>query len=624
MKTKTAVLSSLFCAGLLLGTTRLAQADTLITFQVDMTAQVQAVTFTNGVNTVYADAFNPYASGHPLIFQVQLTNNPAAPNTNLYTVTYDDTISTNGSQLQWKFNVPGFPNNGYETTANNNDNRATLLPAGGGQQSLVLPVEWFSDADTANPVAGNTTFQVDMAQQIQLGVFNTNTMTVEVIGQVNGWADGVGILTNDPTILRTNQFSLVTSNVYVGTYPNAGANGSPGEVCEFKYRITAGLYESVGPLNGIAQNNENRFVFVSANPQTLPVVFFSDAPYAPIATNTFVFSVDMSVPTWAGSFSNQGVGLQGNFNNWTSQVMTNNPSASNTNIYYATVKITDGYSATEQFKYNVPGFPASGYENNPSHTYPGNPTVLGGNQNREISMPNVTSSSFGLPTVYWSDVSTNTVLPTPTMVTFTVNMTNAVGTDSSVFNPSTDNVYLNGMDITNSVGFYSFDTWTNSLIVTGNSGYTNALAAFQMVNNPIGSEIYTITVPVPSGSIPAGYPLELSYQYTFGNNSGLAIESLGAGNNHIRYIRSTGGTYVLPEDTFGSMVQEPAFGNLAVGPKSGGNVPITWLGLPHVHLQTVSSLTNSTWTDLLGTDSQNSTNYPVGAGPSYFRLINPF
>ena len=72
------------------------------------------------------------------------------------------------------------------------------------------------------------------------------------------------------------------------------------------------------------------------------------------------------------------------------------------------------------------------------------------------------------------------------------------------------------------------------------------------------------------------------------------------------------------------MVQEPAFGNLAVGPKSGGNVPITWLGLPHVHLQTVSSLTNSTWTDLLGTDGQNSTNYPVGAGPSYFRLINPF
>ena len=50
-------------------------------------------------------------------------------------------------------------------------------------------------------------------------------------------------------------------------------------------------------------------------------------------------------------------------------------------------------------------------------------------------MPSVTGNNFVLPTVYLSDISTNSVLPVPTMVTFTVNMTNAVGTDSSVFNP---------------------------------------------------------------------------------------------------------------------------------------------------------------------------------------------
>jgi hypothetical protein len=472
-------------------------------------------------------------------------------------------------------------------------------------------------------VAGNTTFQVDMAQQIQLGVFNTNSQTVEVIGQVNGWADGVGILTNDPTILRTNSVSLVTSNVYVGTFANAGANGSPGSVCEFKYRITGGLYESVGKLNGIAQNNENRFVFVSANSQILPTVFFSDAPYAPIATNTFTFSVDMSVQTWNGSFSNQGVGLQGNFNGWSSQAMTNHPSDPNTNIYYASAIVTNGYGTTTEFKFNVPGFPNGGYENNPSHTYPGNPIVIGGNQNRQFIMPSATHTTYSLPTVRWSDISSNTVLPVPTMVTFTVNMTNAVGTDSSVFNPNTMSVYLNGMDITNSLGNYSFDAWTNSLIVTGASGYTNALSNFQMQNNPVGSEIYTITVPVPSGSIPAGYPLELSYQYTFGNNSGLPIEAVGAGNNHIRYVRSTG-AYVLPRDTFGSMVQEPAFGNLAAGPKSGNNVPITWLGLPGVNLQTRTSLTTGAWLDVAGTYGLSSTNYPVGAGPGFFRLIQPF
>src|SRR5579862_1267201 len=213
MKTQTAVPSFLFCAGLLLGATRLAQADTLINFQVDMTFQVQSGTFTNGVNTVYAKAFDPFASGHPQIFQVQLTNNPAAANTNLYTGTYDDTVGTNGTQLQYKFYVPNFPNSGYETTANNNDNRTTLLPAGGGQQSLVLPVQWYNDAGPSAGVvvAGNCTFKVDMAQQIGLGTFKPGAGDqVEVIGQVNGWTDG-SYLTNDPTILRTNQFSLVTS-----------------------------------------------------------------------------------------------------------------------------------------------------------------------------------------------------------------------------------------------------------------------------------------------------------------------------------------------------------------------------------------------------------------------------
>ncbi len=623
MKTQTVVFSLVFCAGLLAITAPRAEADTLITFQVDMTYQVQIATFTNGVQTVQAKAFDPYAAGHPQIFQVQLTNNPSGANTNLYIGTYDDTIDTNGAQLQWKYFVPNFPGSGYETTANNNDNRTVLLPAGSGQQSLYLPVEWFNDAGplAGVVVAANCTFQVDMAQQIQLGVFNPNTMTVEAIGQFDGWADG-SIMTNDPTILRTNQFSLVTSNVYVGTFLYAGSTGSPGEVGEFKYRITAGLYESVSRINGIIQNNENRFAFALSNDQTQPVVFFSDAPYAPIATNKFNFAVDMSVQTWNGTLAaNQQVYVQGNFNGWTSQLCTNNPSAANTNIYYATATVTNGFGTTTEFKF-LNG--AGNYENNPVHTYPGTPAVLGGNQNRQFVMPSATGNNYALPAVYYSDISTNTVLPVPTMVTFTVNMTNAVGTDSSVFNPNTESVYLNGVDVTNSPGNYSFDAWTNSLIVTGPGGYTNALSSFQMQNNPLGSEIYTITVPVPSGSIPAGYPLELSYQYTFGNNSGLAIEAVGAGNNHIRYIRSTTGTYVLPQDTFGSMVQEQSFGNLAIGPKSGGNVPITWLGLPGVNLQTATSLTTGGWLDVAGTSGQSLVNYPVGSGASYFRLINPF
>jgi len=134
-----------------------------------------------------------------------------------------------------------------------------------------------------------------------------------------------------------------------------------------------------------------------------------------------------------------------------------------------------------------------------------------------------------------------------------------------------------------------------------------------MTNNPVGSEIYSITV-----AIPAGYPVMLSYQYSINGNQNEAN-----GINHTRYIRSTG-NYLLPLDVFGNMVQEQSFGNLAVGAKSGGKVPITWLGRPGVHLQTETNLTSGAWTDLPGTDAQNATNYPVGTGASFFRLINPF
>ena len=223
-------------------------------------------------------------------------------------------------------------------------------------------------------------------------------------------------------------------------------------------------------------------------------------------------------------------------------------------------------------------------------------------------MPDVNNTTVVLPTVYWNDYSPSSVLPAPTMVTFNVNMTGAVGTDAHVFNPATDKVYLNGLDTTNSLGNYSFDPWVN------NPDPTNAISNFLMTENPIGSSNYTITI-----TIPAGYPVALSYKYGINGND----DEAGFAINHDRYIRSTG-SYTLPTDIFGYMFHEQSFGSLAIGPKSGGNVPITWQGRPGVHLQVRTNLTTGMWIDLPATDAQSSTNYPVGAGASYFRLINPF
>jgi hypothetical protein len=628
MNTKASIVSSLTCAALLLGAAVPAFSDTLITFECDMTYQVESGYFTNGVSSVYVRTFT--ASGSATYTNINsvgllLTNNPTGGDANLYMGTFDDTWDTNGAQIQYKFYSPGISAsapaaNGYETTATYNNNRATLLPAGSGRQSLVLPVQFFGDqgpnCSSAQITVGNAWFQVDMSQQIALGTFNPTNDTVQVngsLGSGNNFGFGQGstpsgnILTNDPTILITNHFGLVTSNVYVGSLANPIA-GSPGQMAEFKFIIQpTAKYESPGNLNGDAQNSHNRFFFLTTD-TTNPIVSFSDQPYAPVATNLVTFSVDMTVQNELGLVANN-VRLSGDFNNWdTSGVntCTNNPNAANTNIYYATVPIISGYGAQTQFKF---GYVNGNYENNPQHTYSGNPSVGIVIPNREFIMPSVTGTNVILPTVYFDDISAYSVLPAPPLtnfVTFSVSMTNAVGTDGHVFNPSVDSVYLNGVDVTNSIGNYSFDPWTNN--PTG-----NPLGNFLMINNPAGSEIYTITVPIP-----AGYPVALSYQYSINGNQDEAN-----GINHTRYIRSTG-NYVLPLDVFGDMIQESSFGNLAAGHASGGKVPIAWLGRPGVHLQLETNLIKGSWTDLPGTDGQSLTNYPAGGGASYFRLINPF
>jgi hypothetical protein len=295
--------------------------------------------------------------------------------------------------------------------------------------------------------------------------------------------------------------------------------------------------------------------------------------------------------------------------------MTNNPSASNTNIYYfSTNMIAPAGAVVTAYKYGFnPNTVNNSYENNPNHTYAGPPVVFPTGGNRAFAMPDVNNSQVILPTVYYSDVSTYSVLPAPpatNYVTFSVNMTNAVGTDSHVFNPASDYVYLNGVVLTN--GTYGFAPWTNQ---PSGPLVSNLISSYVMQNNPVGSEIYTITVPIP-----AGYPVQLSYLYSINGN---VNEPPGGGINHTNYIRSTG-NYALPLDKFGTMVSVPSFGNLAIGSKSGGNVPITWLGRPGVFLQSKANLTTGAWLQLTNTSGQSATNYPVGAGASYFRLINPF
>jgi hypothetical protein len=555
-------------AGVLLGTGMLAAqaSSSFITFSVDMATNIANATFTPDTDTVYAQGtFNGWSP------DIQLYQEGSS---SIYTNTYNDTAEANGGvtkyQFVWRVGTGGADT--YEISGDSNLRAAQLPAISGG--SVIPPTPFFNDAGPT--VTNNVTFQVDVSQQIAVGNFTPGTSTVEVRGNFNGWAGGATMLALDPTIIRTNQYGLVTTNVYVGTYTNATA--STNGAMDFKYVIQPGLvWDSPGPLTG--DNGGNRFFTMPNSAQVLPVVNFSDQPFAPL--DQITFNVDMSAVLISDPLYNPStVTINGDFNGWGPSIpCTNNPAATNTNIYSAVIISGAGSPINYQFRYSNGG---TVYDNKT------------GGGNRYFLTPNV--SSTNVPAVFFNDVNISDLLNVDTAVTFSVNMTNAVGTDPHVFDPANDNVYING-------DFIPWVAW-NPI----------SLSPYILGNNPLGSEVYTYSV-----TFPKGHARSLTYKYAIN----AADDEAGFGQNHFRYIRSTNGVYNLPLDKFGSMVVEPKFGNLAIGAASGGSVPITWVGYPNVNLQSSTNLAGGTWQNYPETTGASSTNWPASSGSQFFRLVQP-
>ena len=324
--------------------------NSLIAFNVDMSAQVAAGAFDRATDVVAArGSFNGWGTFY-------LTNITVDGNSNLYTGAIVDTTDPNGGVLQFKYWHSDFmaPNGGWELPANGGGNRAAKLPAIGG--TLALPTVFFSDAGT--PVTNAVTFQVNMAQAINLGGFIPGASTVYARGSFNSF-DTSASMTNDPTILTTNQFGLVSSNVYVTT---VDVVASPNAAQAFRYYIDSpSNWETPSSANAVGGN---RFMVNAA--QTLPIVFFSDAAYAPVVTNNVQLQVDMTVQLLSGAFdpTQDTLDLRGSFNSWSGGVntCTNNPNAANTNLYSTVITIIDGVGATEEFKFAYAGANGTNWE----------------------------------------------------------------------------------------------------------------------------------------------------------------------------------------------------------------------------------------------------------------------
>ena len=618
-----------------------AQASSTLIFSVDMSTNLANGSFNPpppaGTGTDVVDvrgAFNGWAP-YPLIQQGTST---------VWTNSAIDTA--NGVTFDYKFYLNG---NG-ETTACK-DNRTAWLPATSGA-SLVLPTHYFGDVGPG--VTVNVTFQVDMSEEIELGHFHPlSGDTLVIAGAFDGWSTTPGAqftLTNDPTILVTNNnFSpaLVESNVYTLTAPITQCSAYAGLPAtnssqDFKYvEMPGGSWESSSPAT--SNDNGNRWFSETGN-LTLPMVSFSDAPYAPLAIVTF--NIDMSgVALYDANYVPNSVTAWGSFNGWAGGVnLTNNPTVANTNLYSATVSMGEGTAYVLQYRYTNAFLGGWVYD----YAQDGGPNSANNNDYRRIINLPITSTllTTNLPVVYFNDLAPDDMLPGATPVLFSVDMNGAVGTDGHVFVPLVDSVYINGMfagatpsEPTGGIA-QSWYAWS------GGVNIVSAPAGFQMIQDG-STTIYTNTI-----ILPAGTPVALSYQYGIDPSSfyGGPVENEAAsGSVHYRGVRSTGfNPYVMPTDTFSSQPYvEPFFstgnigangslagGNLTVGTPVAGTVPVSWLGRPGAHLQSASSL-HGVWQNVLATDgttwtsgfsSTNGfvsvTNWP-SSGNTFFRLVKP-
>jgi hypothetical protein len=286
----------LLCA--LAGLANAQTSNSVVVFIVDMSAQVKAGTFVSGAEVDVRGTFNGW--GTNALINISVGGNP-----NLYFGEIPDTVDINGGTIYYKYFAPSI-GTGWESTYNTL-NRAARLPATSGD-SVVLPTVFFDDA---GPLVTNAvTFSVNMAEQINLGLFVPGMDDVLVRGEFNGYALG-SALTNDPSIMATNSSGVVTSNVYVGTFTNispVNANQS------FKFWNSDPLseqWESVAPENQDGSVAGNRYYINGSGNQVLALVDFDDTPLQIGPSNTVILNVSGQANIWGAGHTGLPAGTGG-------------------------------------------------------------------------------------------------------------------------------------------------------------------------------------------------------------------------------------------------------------------------------------------------------------------------
>lgn len=418
----------------------------------------------------------------------------------------------------------------------------------------------------------------------RVGYADPGNLAFEVAGDFNGWSGGAGY-----------QLNPIGNGVYSNScvIPTAGSH-------EFKFR-TPGSWSDIYFGSDFGNGGANASFTTTNSPQTVPIrldlpngrwVVGDLAP--PPVTNTVVFSVDMTVQVEIGHFTpgTDTVACRGSFNSWGSLALTNDPAGANTNLYVGVVSLVNSPLASYSYKFWDSNAKAGngGWESPMS--------TGGGDRAFKLLASNGTVT---LPSVSFNDLtSTADFLTEDTLVTFTVNMTNAIAIGGVPFDPTVDKVYLNG-------DWIPWWSWTDPL---------QPYLPYELTNGTSGDKLYSGTFLIPQGN-----PLQLVYKFSINGTD----NELPMSVNHTRYIRNEA-NYNMPLDAFGTKVTETPLGAMTIGAPSGGSIPVSWVGLPSAYLQTATSILGP-WTPHPETSAYGSvsgiysTNYPMSGQAIYFRAV---
>jgi hypothetical protein len=332
-----------------------------------------------------------------------------------------------------------------------------------------------------------------MTQQINTGAFiPANGDTVYAAG------------TFESTAFSGSQLTVTANpNVYSGTFQDGNPLGSA-EAYKFKFH-------SVSGANDVWEDSDNRPFTLQSGGQTLSTVYFADLAPAQ-GTNALTFRIDLTPQVQLGHFDPaiQVIEVFGTFQTpakWSEGfLLTNNPNASNTNLYSGTYPDGNLTNSWEQYKYVI------------SNTVAATLTYESLANNRTFTTP---SGPFTFPVQYFNNITNAFNIP----VTFSVDMTSQVY--ARAFN------LANGDTVGVAGTFQNPTTW----VVGPNPG------AVTLTNNPSGpnTNLFTGTYIVKDQPGSAE-----RYKFVINTSGGTTYESPVSTGGSDRVFTLAAGSQSLP------------------------------------------------------------------------------